>query len=124
MRISHGVSPFYHKSGCVSHSVSHHKSGHVSFYHESRCISHSVYRETSVKMTRFCFVCPLKSMLPARAEQWRHSILHCSFPILTISFSFLGAISKNLVVTKHNSCKGQSSPPSTPVVFAHYTTLQ
>jgi hypothetical protein len=43
--------------------------------------------------------------------------------ILTISFHFWMHPSKNLVVTKYNSCKGWSSPPPTLFVFAIYQFL-
>jgi hypothetical protein len=102
---------FYHESGCVSHFVSHHKSGRVSFYHKSGRISHSVYRETGIRMARLCFISSLKSALPARTEQWQRPILSCSYYF----FSFLDTLSKNLLMMKHNSYMGLSSPLPTHV---------
>jgi hypothetical protein len=92
---------------CSGHVSFYHESGRVSFYNKSGRVSYSVYREMSVRMVCLCFISPLKSTLSARAEQWWCPILPYSYHF----FPFLDALSKNLVVMKHNSYKGLSSPP-------------
>jgi hypothetical protein len=75
---------FYHESGHVSYSVSHHKSQHVSFYHKCGRFSHFIYIERSVRIVHLHFVSPYKSR--SQLGQYSDGARSCHVP--TISFPF------------------------------------